>query len=125
MQTIAETVEKLIRKSSHLEDSLALGIINHSALARLIKPEVEREVMKKVQSGAIIVALGRLSRLIKKRAKKPRDIFQKTPDLILRLNLFEVTYANSESLLLKQRKLARGADDGPTVRAADLYPGAS
>jgi len=106
MQTVAEVVARLIRKSPHLEESLALGIINHSALARLIKSEVEREAMKKVQNGAIIVALSRLSKLIKKRRRKAGDIFPKTPDLILRLNLFEVTYANSESLLLRQRRLA-------------------
>jgi len=106
MLTIAEAVAKIIRKSPHLEESLALGIINHSALARLIKPEVERESVKKVQLGAIVVALGRLARRIKMKAGKPREIFVRTPELILRLNLFEVTYANSETLLIKQRKLA-------------------
>jgi hypothetical protein len=105
MLTIPEVVEQLIRKSPFLEQGLALGILNHSALARLIKPEVEREAMKKVQDGAIVVALSRLSRVIEKKTRKPKSIFQKTPDLIVRMNLLEVTYANSESLILKQKKL--------------------
>lgn len=105
MLTIPEVVEKIIRKSPFLEEGLALGILNHSALGRMIKPEVEREAMKKVQDGAIVVALSRLARVIEKKTRKPKSIFQKTPDLIVRLNLFEVTYANSESLILKQKKL--------------------
>jgi hypothetical protein len=105
MLTIPEVVEQLIRKSPFLEEALALGILNHSALARLIKPEVEREAMKKVQDGAIVVALSRLSRVIEKKTRKPKSLFQKTPDLIVRMNLLEVTYANSESLILKQKRL--------------------
>jgi hypothetical protein len=105
MLTIPEVVGRIIRKSPFLEEGLALGILNHSALGRLIKPEVEREAMKKVQDGAIVVALSRLSRVIEKKTKKPKSVFQKTPDLIVRMNLFEVTYANSESLIRKQKKL--------------------
>lgn len=67
---------------------------------------IERRLMKPVLEGAVIVARGRLSKLVRKGERKAREIFPKTPDLILRLNLFEVRYANSESLLLKQRKLA-------------------
>jgi hypothetical protein len=105
MRTIAESVAEIIRKTPYLEEGLAQGLLNHSALARHIKKDVERDVMKRVKDGALIVALSRLGRTIRGRTRRPRSVFRKTPDLIVRLNLFEVTYANSESLAQKQRRL--------------------
>jgi hypothetical protein len=105
MITIPEIVVKIIKKSLFLDEALAMGIVNISALARFIKPEVEREAMKKIQNGAIIVALNRLSQKVEKKAKKQKSIFRGAPDLIVRSNLIEMTYANSEFLVPKQKKL--------------------
>ncbi len=105
MRTIAEALSGIIRRSPYLEEALGLGLLNHSALARYLKPDVEREVMKKVKDGALIVALNRLAHSLKVREGRPRGLFRKAPDLIVRLNLFEVTTANSDSLAQKQRKL--------------------
>jgi hypothetical protein len=105
MRTIAEALSGIIRRSPYLEEALGLGLLNHSALARHLKPDVEREVMKKVKDGAMIVALNRLARTFRVKADRPRSLFRKAPDLTLRLKLFEVTYANSESLPQRQKKL--------------------
>ena len=56
MLTIPEVVEKLIKRSPFLSESLAQGIINISALARNIKPEIEKEVQKNIQTGALVMA---------------------------------------------------------------------
>ena len=61
MITIPEIVEKIIKKSSFLEEGLSKKFINLSALSRIIKPEIEKELYKKVENGAIIMALKRLS----------------------------------------------------------------
>ena len=45
MITIPEVVENIVRKSLFLEEALSLGIVNISALTRLIKRDVEKEVM--------------------------------------------------------------------------------
>lgn len=105
MITASELVEGIVRKSPYLEEALSLGIINLSALARLIKPEIEKELMKNVQEGAIIMGLKRLSCKIKKTHQKQRSLFHAPPDLMVRSNLLEITISNSESLLLKQKKL--------------------
>ena len=60
--------------------------------------------MKTVQDGAIIVALNRLSRTSPDGAARP-SAFRQAPDLIVRFNLFEMTFANSETLIQKQKKL--------------------
>ena len=64
MLTIPEVVEKLIKRSPFLSESLAQGIINISALARNIKPEIEKEVQKNIQTGALVMALNRLAKRI-------------------------------------------------------------
>ena len=54
-------VEEIIKKSPFLEEALAEGIINLSSLSRQIKPEIDEELHKDVQIGAIVMALKRLS----------------------------------------------------------------
>jgi hypothetical protein len=105
MRTIAEALAGIIRRSPYLEEALGLGLLNHSALARHLKPDVEREVMKKVKDGALIVALNRLAQTLRAKEGRPKALFRKAPDLIVRLNLFEITTANSDTLAQKQRKL--------------------
>ena len=44
MIKVSEIVEKNIKKSPFLEEALSRGILNLSALARMIKPDVEKGV---------------------------------------------------------------------------------
>lgn len=104
MITISNAVRKIIKKYPFLEDSLANNIINCSELARKIKPEIEREVLKKVKEGAIVMALKRLS--VKANIDDSvRKIFAGNPDMILRSNLTEFTFVNSDSLQEKHGQL--------------------
>ena len=103
MITIPETVENIIKKSPFLAESLSQGIINISALARKIKPQVENEVMKEIQIGAIVMALNRLSKRILVKTTEGNKLFASVPDLMVRSNLIEITFVNSEFFLQKQR----------------------
>ncbi len=105
MLTIPTAVEKIVRDSPYLEEALGLGILNHSALARLIRPEVEKAVMKGVRDGAVVVALNRLSHRMARRAKRTKSVFRTAPELIVRSNLFEMTFTRSGTLPLKQKQL--------------------
>jgi hypothetical protein len=104
MIAIPEVVEKIVKRSAYLDDALARGILNLSALARSVRPEVEKELMKEVQTGAIVMALRRLSQRLKKRRVQPK-ILRSTPDVMVRSNLTEVTFANSDSLVAAQKRL--------------------
>lgn len=105
MITVSEVVESIVRRSPFLEEALSRGIINLSSLARELKPEIERELMKKVREGAIIMGLKRLSSKIKKIHSMQKSFFSSPPDLMVRSNLVEITVPNSEILLEKQKKL--------------------
>lgn len=105
MITVPEAVEIITRKSPFLEEALSLGIMNISALARVIMDEVRRETMKDVKEGAVVMALNRLSAKVKQSRDLHRKVFSSPPDLMVRSNLFEVTLLNSDRLAQKRKKL--------------------
>lgn len=105
MITIPELVEQILIESPFLEEGLAKGIINLSALAREIKPEIERRLLKEVKEGAIIMALKRLSEKTKRKDMQVYNIIKNIRDITVRSHLMEFTFLRSESLLEKQGKL--------------------
>jgi aspartokinase len=105
MITIPTLVEELVHRSPFLEEVLADGLINHSALARQLKPEIENKLYKDVQLGAIIVALNRLSVKLKPKHSEITQILSKLGDITLRSQITSFTFANSVTLRKKQAKL--------------------
>ncbi len=106
MITIPEVTKKIVKKSPFLEEALAFGIINLSALARMIRPEVEKETMKEVKTGAILMALKRLSPQFKTKSSLTK-IFAGHPEMIVRSNLMELTISNTDFLIEKHIKLLK------------------
>jgi len=105
MITIASAVEKIVRDSPVLEEGLASGILNLSAAARAIRPQVEAEAHKGVAEGAVIMALSRLAPRLAIRATDPRKVARQIRDVTVRSNITEYTFHNSDTLLACQRKL--------------------
>lgn len=109
MITIPETVQEIISASPFLEEALNEGIINYSALARKIKPEVERRLLKDVQTGAILMALRRLANKFKP-GNTLKKIIHSNNDLIVRSNLIECVISNSEFSTKMHEDLIRLAE---------------
>lgn len=108
MITIPEVVEELIAKQPFIEEGLSRGLINLSALARELQPQVEKRLYKEVQLGAIVMALKRLSesRLHPGgAATKLEQILGQLGDMTVRSNIVEYTLDNSSTLPQKQTKL--------------------
>jgi hypothetical protein len=99
MITIPEVVERYIKASPYLEDMIAKGLINLSALARYYKNDIEEELMKPAQEGAIIMGLKRLANSLTQRDVNSR-IFTHIPEMIVRSNLFEITIPHTSTLQL-------------------------
>ncbi|MBF8249723.1 MAG: aspartate kinase [Candidatus Levybacteria bacterium] len=97
MLTVPEAAEKIINRSRYLSEAISKGLINLSALARYMKPELEEMLNKKVSDTAIFMALNRLSATIKPRYVF-KNIFKSPPDMIVRSNLIGLTIAHSEKL---------------------------
>jgi hypothetical protein len=106
MITVAEVTEQLIKRSPFLEEALADGLINISSLARHLQPEIEKQLKKEVKSGAIVMAVNRLAPAISKKAEARIDSFvSNIGDIVVRSDLTDYTYANSDTLIKKQSQL--------------------
>lgn len=106
MTSIPTIVEELIKKKPFLESALIDGLVNLSALARKIKPDVEKLAGKEINDGAIIMALNRLvPRLELLSHMKFQRIIENIGDIVVRSNLADLAYVNSRSLFTCQAEL--------------------
>ena len=106
MITIPDAVETIIHKIPFLEVGLSGGILNHSALARLIRPEVKKMVLKDVTEAAIVMALRRLP-IKKGLLRNLKKGIWKEYEMIVRSNLIEFTMFNSDLGAAKYKNLLR------------------
>jgi len=108
MKTIQETVETIINRTPFIEEAMQEKLINVSSLARVIQPEVEGLLGKKVKSGAIMMSINRLSPVnILRIRKNIKSLSLKLGDFIVRSDLYDYTFKNS-STLYKQISLLFG-----------------
>lgn len=106
MVTIPEVVEKIVKAKPFLEDALSEGIINISSLARQIKDEVESNLQKEVQVGAIVMAIKRMAPgFIMHSDLKALKAVESFGDIIVRSNLTVFTFSNTPSLVELQGEL--------------------
>ena len=61
MKTIAAAVEAHIKSKPFLISALTQGIINLTPLSRVMQEEIQAQTQKPVHTGAIVMALKRLS----------------------------------------------------------------
>lgn len=101
MRRIADIVEAELRKTPFLEEGLAAGFINHSALARRLRPIVERELLKPASQAAIMMAIRRMPRARRRKAPKPERFDQ----LTVRAPLTALTFQASPQTGVKMRRL--------------------
>lgn len=110
MKTISTVVHDLIRHQPYLDDALARNIINFSALAADLQPQVEKEMHKPVKQGSIIMALRRYS---PKRSKFTKDNFRQLGDITVRSGITEYTYLNSPNIMAKKANLLNAVKNQP------------
>lgn len=102
MLTITSVVHNILRHQPFLDDALAKDLINFSALAAHLQPEVEKELRKPVQQGSIIMALRRYA---PKQHLVKNVSFRQMGDIVVRSGITEYTYLNSKSILSSQASL--------------------
>ena len=90
MRSIAKIVENIVEKKPFLQEALSRGIVNNAALAEEIRPEIEKELKKKVKFSAVNMAIRRLSEKLKDTFIE-RTKFDKDSDIVIRSDLVEIT----------------------------------
>ncbi len=104
--TISSAVTEYIKQKPFLSTALDQGIINLTALARMIKPEIEKKLNKRVQKGALVMALKRISDTFEftsthQIVKTLRNI----GEINVRSSLVDYNFKLSETLLKNQAQL--------------------
>ena len=106
MITIAQLVEEAVVRSPFLEEGLARGLINFSALARALRPGFEARLYKDLEVGSIVMALKRFSQKItSKRNPQLEQVLNRLTDFSVRSNIVLFTFTNSPALSTKQQKI--------------------
>jgi hypothetical protein len=106
MNSIGKITEELINKSPFLREAMTDELINISALARKLKPEIEEMIGAEVKEGAIVMAIKRMTPGLYHRLNvKITNVMGDLGDFLVRSNLSDITYENSESLKTKQAEL--------------------
>lgn len=111
MITIRESIQDIIVTTPYLEEALGKGIINLSALARIIRPEIKKRLYKlDVSDAALIMALKRLQPEIRRKNTIPK-IFKDMDDITVRSDLVELTVHNSSEIEKMKRELMKVVAD--------------
>tara|TARA_B100001057_G_scaffold492642_1_gene585430 strand:+ start:1003 stop:1386 length:384 start_codon:yes stop_codon:yes gene_type:complete len=112
LKTIAYQVSEYVKSKPYLSTALSQGIINLTSLARQIQPEIERSLRKPARSGAIVMALKRISDNEEfLSTHKIINILRKLGDITVRSSLTDYCFRLSESLLLSQAKFLNEIQD--------------
>ena len=112
MANIGKLTEDIINRSPFLRESLTEELINVSALARKIKPEIEEITKKEIKQGAIIMAIKRMSPGYYHRINlKIKNFMGTLGDFLVRSDLEDFTFENSETLILGQAELMKALND--------------
>ncbi|MGB5244213.1 MAG: hypothetical protein WBN28_06245 [Lutimonas sp.] len=105
MKTVQEAVEEIIGQTPFIEEALHDKLINVSSLARDIQAQVEQKLGKKVKTGAIMMAINRVSPLqVLKIRKNIKSFSLDLKDFIVRSDLLDYTFKNTSSL---QKRIAK------------------
>ena len=106
MQSLGKITEELINRSPFLREAMAENLINISSLARKLKPEIEEIFKKEVNEGAIVMAIKRMPPGYYHQLElKIKNVMGEIGDLLVRSNLADFTYKNSDTLKEQQSKL--------------------
>ena len=106
MKTISAAVEAYIKGKPFLQSALSQGIINLTSLARQIRPEIEDQLGKDVRSGAIVMALKRLSDQLEFRSThRILKVLKNIGEITVRSSLTDYTFRVSDSILQNQMRL--------------------
>ena len=99
MPNLREELKAMLKEQPFIEEALHEGLINISSLARRMSPELEKRMGKKINEGAIIMAVRRIGPGLQLQLQNRfRRFMNQLGDIIVRSNLVDYTFQNSATL---------------------------
>ena len=103
MVTISHVVQDILDKHVFLQEAINHGIVSYNKLAENIKPEIEKELGKKVKHNAIVMALRRYAEKLEE--KKEKVSFSYFRETLLKTDICYIVIEESETSLSKIQRL--------------------
>lgn len=104
MVTVSHLVKKYVSGNSFLLEAMSKELISHGNLAEQLKPEIERELQKKVKESAIVMALRRYEEELHGFDKNIRR-FKFQGEIMMRTNIMDFNVVKSSNLLNKIKNI--------------------
>ena len=102
MVTVSHVAQKLVRDRVFVLEAMSRGIVSFGSLAEQLKPDIEKELGKKVRHHAIVMALRRYAETLKEKGKVSFDY---TSEIILKTDICDIAVRRSPTLLDKLKQL--------------------
>lgn len=109
MVTVSHIVKDKIKESSFLRECFIKDIVSYTNLAADLHPLVEKELGKKVNVSAILMALRREADKIREKGIKkiPKNFFR---DITVKTNVIDICLRKTEDIFRKIRELHKEID---------------
>ncbi|MBN2368591.1 hypothetical protein JXC34_06225 [Candidatus Woesearchaeota archaeon] len=105
MVSVSHIVRKLVLEKPMVYEGLVEGVISHAGLAEYFQDEIEKELGKKVNLPAIVMAIRRYSETLEeKNAIKKKD-FRFNSEIIMKTGLADLTVVKSPKALETLKRL--------------------
>lgn len=104
MESVSNSVKRIIDRTPFLHEMLISGILSYSNYASSIHPHVEKLHGKEVKTSAIVMAIRRYGEELKKKDQEHRS----APlhyEIVMKTNIFDINLVRSDSILEKFRQL--------------------
>ena len=104
MVTASHLVKKIVGENSFLMEAMSRELISYGNLAEQLKPEIEKELGRKIKEPAVIMALRRYAEELQGFDKKVRK-FKFEGEILMRTNIIDFNVVKSNNMLAKIKNL--------------------
>lgn len=105
MITVPQATKTIIERSRYLVEAISKGLINYSSLARYIRPEIEKMLMKDVSEASILMAIKRFEETLK--TPHYTNVFKSPPNMTIHSNLSVLVVPNTQEVVEKRAEITK------------------
>lgn len=98
MITVSQIIQEYIQRTPFLEEGFSRGLLNYSAVAREMKPYIEKRLYKSVTVASIIMALKRLEGSVMAPGSSAQAELKEMRNITVRSNLIEYAFRTDSKL---------------------------
>ena len=104
MVTVSHIAQKFVDEKPYLRESISKGIASYGSIAKKLKPDIEKELGKKVEHFAIVAALRRYAEKVDEKFKEIR-FNSNTSEVNLKSNIIDINVLKTQELFDKLKRI--------------------